>query len=153
MSPWCEPLAPYELIKQERRLGLRGPKSDSCGFCARTAAKFKCTTCWLTYYCDERCQNQHWRQHKVHCVAPACQVEQNNAVALPDYQCFQLYKAHACQAVELDNGGPKTVLLGESLFVYRFGDANLRRTCRNLAHRGKPSLLFITVLKENKSIP
>jgi hypothetical protein len=141
------------LIKQERRLGLRGPKTDSCGFCARTAAKFKCTTCWLTYYCDERCQNQHWKQHKLHCVAPACQVEQNNAVALPDYQCFQLYKAHACQAVELDYGVPEIVLLGERLFVSRFGDAMLSRTCKNLARHGRPSLLYITVLKENTSIP
>ena len=149
----CKPLAPYELIKQERRLGLRGPKYDSCGYCGRTAAKYKCTTCWLTYYCDDRCQHQHWKQHKVNCVAPACQVVRNSAVALPDYDCFQLYKAHACQAGEQDYGVPEIVLLGERLFVSRFGDAMLSRTCKSLARHGRPSLLYITVLKENTPIP
>ena len=153
VSPWYEPLTPYELMKQERLMGLRGPKSDNCGFCDQTAATFKCTTCWLTYYCGERCQNQHWKHHKVHCVAPACQVEEHDAVAVPDYQCFQLYKAYACQAVDQDYGGPKIVLLGETSFVYRFGKANLLRTCKNLAHRGKPTLLYIKVVTEKSTLP
>ena len=148
----CEPLAGYELIKHERRIGLRGPKYDSCGYCGRNAAKYKCTTCWLTYYCDESCQHQHWKQHKLHCIAPACQAEQHNAVALPDYECFKLYRAHSLQAAGIDYRGPEIALLGERFFVSRFGDAMLSRTCRHLARNGKPARLFITVLKDNKSI-
>ena len=148
----CEPLAGYELIKHERRIGLRGPKYDSCGYCGRNAAKYKCTTCWLTYYCDESCQHQHWKQHKLHCIAPACQAEQHNAVALPDYECFKLYRAHSLQAAGIDYRGPDIALIGERFFVSRFGDAMLSRTCRHLARNGKPARLFITVLKDNKSI-
>ena len=148
----CEPLAGYELIKLERREGIRGPKSDSCGYCGRTAAKRKCTTCWLTYYCDESCQHQHWKQHKLHCVAPACQAAHNNAVALPDYECFQLYKAHTCQAAGLYYRGPEIALLDERFFISRFGSVMLSRTCRHLARTGKPALVFITVLKKSKSI-
>ena len=148
----CEPLAGYELIKLERREGIRGPKSDNCGYCGRTAAKRKCTTCWLTYYCDESCQHQHWKQHKLHCVAPACQAAHNNAVALPDYECFQLYKEHTCQAAGLYYRGPEIALLGERFFISRFGSVMLSRTCRHLARTGKPALVFITVLKKSKSI-
>ena len=77
------------------------------------------------------------------CVAPTCQVEQRDAIAVPDYQCFQLYRKHACEAEDYVYGGPHIAVLPEDQFIRNYGVERLKRTCLTLAETGKPSLLFI----------
>ena len=77
------------------------------------------------------------------CVAPACQVEQRDAVAVPDYQCFNLYRKHACQAEDDVHGRPHVAVLSEEQFIRDYGIDMLKRTCLTLAATGKPFLLFM----------
>ena len=77
------------------------------------------------------------------CVAPTCQVEQRDAIAVPDYQCFQLYRKHACEAEDYVYGGPHIAVLPEDQFIRDYGIDQLKRTCLTLAETGKPFLLFM----------
>ena len=150
-----EPLSQWCLMKEERRMGIREPKSDTCASCGELRAKYKCTNCWLTYYCNEDCQRDHWREHKLDCVAPTCQVEQRDAVAVPDYQCFNLYRRHACQASEDVHDRPHVAVLSEEQFIRDYGAEVLTRTCLTLAATGKPYLVFmkIVVRKDESIVP
>ena len=140
--PPIEPLSTHSLMQEERRLGLRSPKSANCGMCRQPATKYKCTGCWLVYYCDGSCQRLHWRQHKMECVPPTCQVEERDAIAVPDYHCFQLYRKHVSAAEDYEYGWPHIVVLPEDQFIEKFGSKELQRTCLMLAIEGRPSLVF-----------
>ena len=88
------------------------------------------------------------------CVAPACQVEQRDAVAVPDYQCFEWYRRHACQASVDVHDRPHVAVLSEQQFIRDYGMNNLKRTCLTLASTGKPFLFYMKfIVHENESIP
>ena len=148
--PPCEsgwvPVEPSARIKHERDLGLREAKTSSCAFCQKAAASKKCTTCWITYYCDQECQHKHWKQHKLDCVAPVWQAKEEYAIAVPEYECFCRYKVQCQRAGSLEHSGPDICVLGESTFIRRFGEAQLLRTCLTLAYAGKPAMTCMTVI-------
>ena len=77
------------------------------------------------------------------CIAPACQVEQRDAIVVPDYECFQLYRKHACQAEDYVYGGPHIAVLPQDEVIRNYGLEELKHTCFTLAAYGKPSLIFI----------
>ena len=149
--PPCEsgwmPVEPSARIKHERDLGLREAKTNSCAFCQKAAASKKCTTCWITYYCDQECQHNHWKQHEVVCVAPVWKAKEEYAIAVPDYECFCQYKVQCQRAGSLEHCAHDISVIDQSAFIRRFGEAQLLRTCLTLAIAGKPALTCLTVIQ------
>lgn len=39
----------------------------SCETCGLSHAKHRCSRCRLVWYCSQKCQRQHWREHKASC--------------------------------------------------------------------------------------
>ena len=40
-----------------------------CSACRKPTARFACGRCHRTFYCSDKCQTQHWQEHRVLCLS------------------------------------------------------------------------------------
>lgn len=55
-----------EEVVEEPKPKPSGKKRD-CSLCGKDGARFKCSRCLASRYCDAACQKQHWQAHKPNC--------------------------------------------------------------------------------------
>ena len=61
---------------EEKRAPIVSQASNmkrECSFCGKDGAKFKCSGCLASRYCNSTCQKEHWAVHK-----PACRKKNQN---------------------------------------------------------------------------
>jgi hypothetical protein len=47
-----------------------GARNTTCASCGKSAANNSaCTRCLAVFYCDKKCQKEHWPQHKLKCIS------------------------------------------------------------------------------------
>ena len=141
-----EPSIEYRLAAQRdmgvKRTNVTYKLCASCG--AEEGPLVKCGKCLSTYYCNARCQREHWRAHRLSCSPPEPKTESDYAVALPDSVASRLYQANA---IGVDLG--VLILSGEE-FEHYFGRDAILKTLVRLAHTGKPHPYLINVTRSAK---
>ena len=64
--------------------------TNVCAKCGAMAVTSKCSRCLRVWYCDKRCHEKHWSQHKKVCKTPA---QQEAGAGQQEDRNRQLYNA------------------------------------------------------------
>ena len=140
---WRKPIPLSGLLRVERSLGEQPQPPRKCAKCG-AATKSKCSKCLQVYYCSAICQHAHWSEHRLQCKVPQPAVDRHVAIAVPDFSCFWAYqKWLQKQTTKIED--PGIMIISRKAFKDMFGCENIQRTCSEMAFRGKPACLVISV--------